>query len=238
MRRTAPWAFALCGWRQHAYFMELSSFYRYPFTFPFESVAHLLYLLATTSLPALWALSDQMRRFNARLRADEVKFWGNLLLASACAGEKLCEKTKKMPRAAVWRQGIARNTKTVTDSSLYVAPSFGTISRDPRCLFGLPACKRTGGLDALACCPAACGSCKADGCMERGALSGLGTEACCPSSIATRALPCTNAPPPCRLMRESLQRRRFNNGRHRIAGRSSSEHVDVCAARISRQDMR
>lgn len=36
MRSTAPWILSLCGWRRHAYFMEWSSFYRYPYFLHFE----------------------------------------------------------------------------------------------------------------------------------------------------------------------------------------------------------
>eukprot|EP00913_Durusdinium_trenchii_P001994 g1844.t1 len=83
VRVTAPWVLELCGWRRHAYFMEWSSFYRYPYFFHFESIGHLLQLVNSMTLPELWALSVRMRKLNARLRAEEVKFWGDLILALA-----------------------------------------------------------------------------------------------------------------------------------------------------------
>ncbi|CAK9068589.1 unnamed protein product [Durusdinium trenchii] len=73
VRVTAPWVLELCGWRRHAYFMEWSSFYRYPYFFHFESIGHLLQLVNSMTLPELWALSVRMRKLNARLRAEEVR---------------------------------------------------------------------------------------------------------------------------------------------------------------------
>merc|ERR1712194_187956 len=93
-RDLAPSFFATCGWRRTAFFMEWSAFYRYPYNLNFDSIADLLQQLATLDLPTLWGLSTKIRRLNEKLRTEEIKFWGNVLLASACAGERDPVKAK------------------------------------------------------------------------------------------------------------------------------------------------
>eukprot|EP00435_Cladocopium_sp_Y103_P055912 s200_g18.t1 len=86
LRVAAPWVLPLCGWRRHAYFMEWSSFYRYPYFLQFESIGHLIQLVKSFTLPELWARSVKMRRYNEQRRQEEVRWFTNVLAMLSLSG--------------------------------------------------------------------------------------------------------------------------------------------------------
>merc|ERR1712216_278233 len=123
----------------------------------------------------------RIKELNARLRADEVKFWGNVLLASACSNDA-DSRGSKVPKRD--------------------QPSFGMMSSDAQCLFGIldegflsaatnatsPGRVAVGSGDGLdvACCAASCGRCMENQCTSRGVA-----RSCCPKKVVSHAKSCS-----------------------------------------------
>jgi len=103
----------LCSWVRTAFQLELSSFYRMPHLFLFESASDLTYRLGAAGDDELRRASSAMREFTRQRVEDDGHFWRDAILAMACAA----------PGA---------------NAEAELPPPAHASSTDPRCFFGLP----------------------------------------------------------------------------------------------------
>jgi len=165
-----------CSWVRVAFQLELSSFYRLPHLFLFNSAADLIRQLVVTNDDDLRQTSTAMRRFTDQRTRDELVFWKDAVISMACAARELHGITSS-------NNGIVLRRSNNSLRPPHRRPS------DPSCLFGLVSA------DGNACCPMSCANCQEEGCTALPARHG----ACCPSVILAKTAACSESPAPCAL---------------------------------------
>jgi len=127
----------LCSWLRTAFQLELSSFYRLPHMFFFDSSADLARRLAGASDQELRMASRAMHHVSEQRIDDDLAFWQNAILAMSCASGRL---------------GASAQASVPE-------PAHASAS-DPRCLFGIRS------EDGAACCAIDCGACEERRCLD------------------------------------------------------------------------
>jgi len=172
-RRRASWSKVppLCSWLRTAFQLELSSFYRTPHMFLFDSAADLAQRLHGVSDEELQQASRAMHDFSRQQIDNDLVFWRNAILGMTCNSERHGTIPSGLEEASSANIPVHANDK------------------DPACLFGIisPTWKT--------CCPIDCGTCEEEGCQT---LS-VGEDACCPQNIARMQRLCANSTAPCVL---------------------------------------
>jgi len=165
-----------CSWVRVAFQLELSSFYRLPHIFFFNSAADLVRQLAVTDDEDLRQTSRAMRRFTDQRTRDDLAFWRDAVISMACAARD--------------KKDIASSTTAMISrrSNNSLQPPHRR-QGDPSCLFGMVSA------DGTACCPMSCATCQEEGCTELPARHG----ACCPSVIIAIAAACSENQAPCAI---------------------------------------
>jgi len=165
----------LCSWLRVAFQLELSSFYRMPHMFLFDSAADLARRLRDVTDEELQRASQGMHAFSMQQVKDDLVFWRNVVLGMTCNSARHGQNPSDFEEA--------RSVSTPAHAS----------DNDPGCLFGISSSTWQ------ACCPIDCGSCEEEGCQALPA----GEDACCPRNIARAQRPCSSSVAPCILSKAS-----------------------------------